>query len=126
MSTTEFYLTQWEETGTSHDQQIARESIQQFRRFARIFDVGKPAAATFEGWYHALDGKSGKANRLFAKGIQLAQQYHMPYDEGVAHLLWGRFIQDAASEQQHHFEAATAIFDRLGADYDLKRVPAAK
>jgi hypothetical protein len=56
----------------------------------------RPVLARFTAWKSYLEGKP--CQHHFEKSIQLAQQYHMPYDEALARYHLGRLVSKQGSQ----------------------------
>jgi tetratricopeptide (TPR) repeat protein len=115
----EYYLLQ-SEIQSYRPQIETQKALKYLHQFARIFDVGKPRAATFQGWYHWLEGNPDNAEKAGLKGIAEAQRLKMPYEEGLAHYHLGRFLSAADPHRNEYLHQAVAIFERLGAKGDLE------
>ena len=124
------YLSLWEEeiSQTSNQSQtransdmrfLAGQACKALHRFTRIYPIGQPHAWLCQGLYNWLDGKHAKAHRAWHKSITYAEQFAMPYEEGLAHYELGRHTK--GQERDHHLNPAIEIFGRLGVVYDLER-----
>jgi tetratricopeptide (TPR) repeat protein len=118
---TEFSLSLWENQPSPIHRNRVRASLKFMRQFAFLADIVKPRAVAYRGWYHWLDGKPDKARKAGLKGVAEAQRLKMPYDEGVAHYHLGRFLPKDDPQHAEHLKQAAAIFERLGAAWDLER-----
>ena len=128
-STAEVYLTLWE-THLFDNPRLERQQLQQSARqacralfkYARAFPIGKPRAWLWQGLYYWLAGKTSKAYRTWEKCLTVASELDMPYEQGLAHFEIGRHLSPRHTKRQEHLQAAHNIFERLNANYDLKRV----
>ncbi|MFQ5615277.1 MAG: AAA family ATPase, partial [Anaerolineales bacterium] len=119
--TTEAYLTLWETRPTSKYRKLAQAACQRLSQYARVYNIGKPFYWTYRGWFHWLDGKPRKARKAGEKAVRFAQQFGMPYEEGFAHYHLGRRLPASDAARRAHLTQAIAIFERLGAAWDLER-----
>lgn len=91
----------------------AYRACQSFRAFAHVFPISQPRAWLCQGWYEWLRQKPNRAYRVWQQGFHLAQQLAMPYEQGRADEMLGRYIQDD-KQRQHHLSQAITLFGRLG------------
>jgi tetratricopeptide (TPR) repeat protein len=120
---TEVYLTLWEmERGPENLSQSAQRACRVLQRFARVFPIGWPRAWLYQGWYEWLAGRPVKAQAAWQKGLKIAQQRHMLYDQGLLHYEVERHA--AANDPAHKTSGncAAQIFAQLEASYELERV----
>jgi tetratricopeptide (TPR) repeat protein len=85
----------------------ARSALDALARVARLFPIASPAASTLRGIYFQRIGKPRRAQRLLRRGLALAEQLHMPYDQAVAHAALGNTAE------------ARALFERLDCRWHL-------
>ena len=57
----------------------AQQAVKMLRKYARVFDLGKPMALCMEAWLESLTGKPS-AEAKFQQAIQLAERYQIPHD----------------------------------------------
>jgi predicted ATPase len=89
------------------------EACQAMRAFSRIFSIAQPRAWLCLGWYDWIAGKDSNANRTWQKGLVLAGQLTMPYEQARAHYEIGRHLKNAV-EGKFHLEKAHDIYTNLG------------
>jgi eukaryotic-like serine/threonine-protein kinase len=58
----------------------AQQAQARMRKFARVFPIGKPLAALHEGQLSCLMGKPGRAERIWRRGLAIADKMQMKYD----------------------------------------------
>ncbi len=121
----EFYLSLWEAQPTTEHGELAQAALKHLHQYAGIFDIGKPRAATCQGWYDWLAGRPDEAAKAAAQGLEQAQKLGMPYDEALGHYHFGRQLPAGDAAGREHLTQAVAIFERLGAVWDLARARAA-
>jgi class 3 adenylate cyclase/tetratricopeptide (TPR) repeat protein len=129
----EVYLTLWEvdkskskaQDPRSKIPESAKQACKALHRYAKIFPIGQPRAWLCQGLYNWLTGKPSRAYKAWQKSLSLAEQLHMPYEQGLAHYEIGRHLEAEARTRQTHFLQAYEIFDRLGAIDDRDRTRAA-
>jgi class 3 adenylate cyclase/tetratricopeptide (TPR) repeat protein len=61
----------------------ARKSLKGIKQFANFFPVGKPRALLWEGVYHCRRGRPVKGLKLWRKGLSLARELALRYEEGL-------------------------------------------
>ncbi len=105
------------EPGISNLKSNAHKACQSMRGYARVFSIGRPRAALYQGWYDWLDSNPSGARRAWRKSIEQARKLDMPYEEGLAQYELGRHA--AGAEGRQHLAAAAEIFEQVGAVYDL-------
>ncbi|MCL4871795.1 MAG: AAA family ATPase [Anaerolineae bacterium] len=105
------YLSAWEAAAAPipHLQKQASQVIKVLHRFG----IGKAAAWLCQGWYEQLRGRSGKAMKLWQKGLAAAALLPQPYEEAWLHHLIGRHLPPTDPARVTHLVQAQAIFTRL-------------
>jgi hypothetical protein len=66
-----------------------------------------------------LRGREQTARRKWQRGLAIAQQYGMPYDEALLEYRLGRYSPDL-SERRSRLERACSLHRQLGTTYDLR------
>jgi len=102
-------------------QEAARQSCKNLWTFAQVFPFSKPRAHLWQGVYHWLDGHPQKAHKHWRKCVQQAQKLQMPYDEALAYYQMGCHSIEGDLHRRENLNKAIAIFERLGAFYDLQQ-----
>jgi tetratricopeptide (TPR) repeat protein len=103
----------------------ARQMCRAFRKFTRIFPIGRPGFWLCQGLYEWLAGHPSRAHQAWQKSLTEAERLAMPYEQGLAHYEIGRHLVVNDSARQMHLNRACEIFARLEAAYDLARAQAA-
>ncbi len=122
---TEVFLTLWEGIrGRSHAQELllrdfSKQACRAFRKHARVFSIGQPAALRYQGLYHWLEGMPEAARKAWEKSLVAAQQLSMPYEKALAYYEAGRHSNYGTREK--YLSRAIEIFYELGAKGDLLR-----
>ena len=112
----EVYLEAWERDQPFRDEpRRAAEALIGLKRFASVFPVGRPRWAALEGRRSWLQGRHGRAHRLWRKALNTATSLDMPYEQGLAHYEIGRHLDPSDPERSAHLEAAREIFARIHA-----------
>ncbi len=93
----------------------ARIALANLARLSRIFPIAAPAATTLAGVHALRTGSRRRAARLLRKGLALAEQLQMPYDQAVAHAAL------AEAGVGEHDAQARALFRQLGCAWHLGR-----
>jgi len=109
----EYYLTLYEKVRSRENRQRATHAVKKLQEYAKVFDVGKPRAFTFQGWLAYLNGRESKSHQLGEKGFNYARLLMMPYEEAIAR---ARLVAQVHPEADKHRAEAVKIFERLGAD----------
>jgi hypothetical protein len=107
----------WERSPDPALRAMARQTCRALARFARVFPIGAPRALLCRGVYQWLAGRRSAARRSWRASLREAQRLGMPYEEALAHAELGRRLGDVA-----HRGAAEALFERLGAAWELTRL----
>lgn len=97
---------------------LAERALKPIRAFQGVFPIGQPVTPYYQGWYEWLTGKPEAALKSWQKGLDAAEKFHMPYEEGLNRVKLGAHQKDEAQKQ--HFERAIAIFENMGAAHELK------
>jgi hypothetical protein len=58
----------------------AQHALARMRKFAQVFPIGKPLAALHEGQLACLIGKPRRAERIWRRGLAIADSMQMKYD----------------------------------------------
>lgn len=95
------------------------KAIKLVRAYEKVFPIGQPVARYYEGWYEWLAGDKHKAVNLWEKGLEAARKFAMIYEEGLMWLKLGTAETDAQRRTEQLRQAA-AIFEKMGARYELK------
>ncbi|HSO11866.1 MAG TPA: adenylate/guanylate cyclase domain-containing protein [Anaerolineales bacterium] len=88
--------------------------------FKKRFPIGQPYLAYYQGWYAWLTGKPKAAIRLWRKGLESAQKYNLPYEEGLIRVKLGAALKDDPAESKNHYERAIQIFEKMGVPRELE------
>jgi len=97
---------------------LSEKAIKPLRAFQGVFPIGQPVTPYYQGWYEWLTGKQEAALKSWNKGLEAAQKFNMPYEEGLLRVKLGARVKD--DSQKLHFERAIQIFENMGAVYELK------
>jgi tetratricopeptide (TPR) repeat protein len=124
----EVYFELWEKT--LHDPNrrlesdryrlLAERAIKLLRAFQKVFPIGQPPAYYYQGWYEWLRGKPQNAVAFWRKGLEAAQKFNMPYEEGLIRVKLGTALKDDSIGRQERFTRAIQIFERMGAVHELR------
>lgn len=90
----EIYTTLWEATPSGAEGRrlagLARKALRDQAAYARVFPWGGPRHLLMQGRVEWLEGRQDRARRTWAKGVQLARELDMPFEEGMCLLEAGR------------------------------------
>ena len=124
----EVYFELWERTLHDPNRQmdadkyklLAEKALKLLRAFQKVFPIGQPPAYYYQGWYEWLTGKPEKAIASWRKGLDAAQKFNMPYEEGLIWVKLGIVLKDNAVERKERFARAIQIFEKMGAVHELR------
>jgi tetratricopeptide (TPR) repeat protein len=118
----ECYLEMWETVGAAfpaEQQHEARRLCATLAGYARVFVILQPRTLLWQGMHDWLRGREQTARRKWQRGLAIAQQYGMPYDEALLEYRLGRYSPDL-SERRSRLERACSLHRQLGTTYDLR------
>jgi tetratricopeptide (TPR) repeat protein len=95
-------------------QSLAEKAIKLLRGFQKVFPIGHAPAYYYQGRYAWLTGKREGAIAFWRKGLDAAQKYNLPYEEGLIRVKLGTALKDNTVGR------AVQIFERMGAVYELR------
>ncbi|HEX9385895.1 MAG TPA: AAA family ATPase, partial [Anaerolineales bacterium] len=124
----EVYFELWERTLHDPNRQmdadkyklLAEKALKLLRAFQKVFPIGQPPAYYYQGWYEWLTGKPEKAIASWRKGLDAAQKFNMPYEEGLIRVKLGTVLKDNAVGRKERFARAIQIFEKMGAVHELR------
>lgn len=98
-----------------HTERIAnaKEACQAMSAFSGIFPIAQPRVCLLLGWHDRIAGKHSQANRVLQKGIALAEQLVMPYEQARIHYEIGRHAVNTI-EREVHLQQAHDMYAKLG------------
>lgn len=94
----------------------AGKALTLLRAFRKVFPIGQPYLAYYQGWYESLTGKPQHAMKTWQKGLEAAQKFDLLYEEGLIRLKLARWNDDRGV----HVKRAIQIFETMGAARELK------
>jgi tetratricopeptide (TPR) repeat protein len=114
----EVYLSLWEAQYAVPDlANLTAKACKILSCFARIFPIGKPRFWLSQGRYYWLSGKPVQARKAWQKGLALAMQLAMPYEQALAHYEIGRHLEENDPDRQQHLGQAEEILTQCGENY---------
>jgi tetratricopeptide (TPR) repeat protein len=124
----EVYFELWEKTVRDPNRRwdadryklLAEKAIKLLRAFQKVFPIGQAPAYYYQGWYDWLMGKNDRALGSWRKGLEAAQRFNMPYEEGLIRIKLGTVLKDSAVERKERFARAIQIFEKMGAVHELR------
>ena len=99
----------------------ALESCRELRRFVRVIPIASPRAALCKGLALWLDGRRTAALSSWERARTAASRLRMPYEEARAAFERARHLE-AGPERSRCAGEARATFERLQAEWDLRRL----
>jgi hypothetical protein len=100
----------------------AADALAALRKYSKLYPIGRPRTALFEGRVHHLAGRPGKAVRVWRDGLALAGRLRMPLDASLLHEALGRHLPAGSAERREHLCAAAALYERLGLAFEADRL----
>jgi hypothetical protein len=94
----------------------------ELRKHAKLYPVGKPRLAVYEGRLLWLKGSNVKALRVWRDGVEQARTLAMPFDEALLHQTLGLHLPPDSAERREQETADTKLCERLGIAADLAPV----
>ncbi|HSL42495.1 MAG TPA: adenylate/guanylate cyclase domain-containing protein [Anaerolineales bacterium] len=130
----EVYFALWEKahrdtaSGADADQHksSAEKALKLLRSFEKVFPIGRPYTRYYQGWFEDLTGKPQLAVRTWRAGLEAAQKFKLPYEEGLIRVKLGSRLRGEPDAHNGHFERAIQIFEKMGAVHDLRIVKKAQ
>jgi tetratricopeptide (TPR) repeat protein len=124
----EVYFELWEKALQNPSRQFdlnryklsAEQAIKLLRAFQKVFPIGQPPAYYYQGWYEWSSGEHQKAVRSWHRGLESAQKFNMPYEEGLIRVRLGSYLRADPKACREHFERAIQIFEKMGAVHELE------
>jgi len=122
------YFELWEKALQSPDKkpdadklrERAEKALKLLRAFQKVFPIGQPHTPLYQGWYEWLTGDHEKAIKSLQKGLEAAQKFNMPYEEGLIRVRLASYTQDNPDTRKKHVWRAIEIFEKMGAAHALK------
>jgi tetratricopeptide (TPR) repeat protein len=122
------YFELWEKSLQASSQQVdalkhkssAQKAMKLLRAFQKVFPIGESVTFYYQGWYDWLTGNYEKAIKCLHKGIEAAQKFNMPYEEGLIRVRLASYAQDNPETRKKHVRRAIEIFEKMGATRELK------
>jgi class 3 adenylate cyclase/tetratricopeptide (TPR) repeat protein/ABC-type iron transport system FetAB ATPase subunit len=90
--------------------------------YARVFPIGRPAAARYAGQLAWLKGRTRAAQKHWQNSLRAARTLNMRYDEALATIEIARHLPGDDASRDEHLQQARTIFRELGASADLAQL----
>jgi eukaryotic-like serine/threonine-protein kinase len=90
---------------------------------AKLYVAHQPKAHLYQGWVAHHQNDAAKAKASWEKALSRAQEVRVPFAEGLAHAALAYSDLLASDEKLQQRKAARQIFERLGAEHALSRLP---
>jgi len=100
----------------------AARALKSLHQYARIFPIGRPRAALWQGFYEWMTGNQSKAFQTWAKGLEIAKTLGLAWEQARIHYEVGRRHTARSSKREYHLKEADKIFTSLGSEFDSDRV----
>lgn len=98
----------------------AQKAMKLLRAFQKVFPIGESVTFYYQGWYDWLTRNYEKAIKSLYKGMEAAQKFNMPYEEGLIRVRLASYAQDPPDMRIKHVQRAIEIFEKMGAIHELK------
>ena len=98
----------------------AQRAMKLLRAFQKVFPIGEAVTPYYQGRYDWLAGNHEKAIRTLKKGLEAAQRFRMPYEEGLIRIKLARYAQENIEARKRHIRRALEIFETMGAAHELR------
>jgi predicted ATPase/class 3 adenylate cyclase len=102
----------------------AKDALVALRKHARLYPIGRPRTAVYEGRLHHLSGSPMKAVRVWFAGLELALRLQLPYDAALLHHTLAYCLPVGSPERREHLQAAIRGYDLLGMTFEVRRLQA--
>ncbi|HET9588160.1 MAG TPA: AAA family ATPase, partial [Anaerolineales bacterium] len=96
-----------------------QKAMKLLRAFQKVFPIGEPVTLYYRGWFEWLSGNHEKARKTLNKGLESAQRFKMPYEEGLIRVKLASYAQDKPEMRKNHIRRAIEIFEKMGASHQL-------
>lgn len=110
-----------EQTDRRHDLATARSAWKAMKTYARVFPIGRPRLTYWQGQIALCNGSAEKAVTHWRRGLQIAEQLEMRYEQALLHWALAQNIPDS-HVQTIHRQSALELFQDCEAGYDLKMI----
>jgi hypothetical protein len=116
----EVYLSLWE-AGDASLRRRARSACRVLRRIAFMNPIARPRADLMDGLVAWLEGKRGRARRLWQRSRGVAERLGMPHETALACYEIGRHLARTDPARGEILERALDVFTEIGATFDADR-----
>ena len=124
----EVYLKLWEESKVSKEfsaeeeifEKMAYQSCKFLHGYARIFPIGKSLASYYRGKYEWVKNKPRVAYGFWRKSLKESIRKEMPFEQGLAHLEFGRHLPEDDPIRAKHLSQAEDLFKKIEATYYIE------
>lgn len=101
---------------------IAESTCVALDAYARVFPVARSRALTWRGLLHSINGDTAKAERCWRRSAEQAEALGLRFDQGLAHLEWGRHLPPGSNARQIQLARARAVFQAMNNAYLVGQV----
>lgn len=123
----ELHLADWEARGDAADRALRRRAghaVAGLWRFSRSCFFARPRAHLLRGRAAALAGDAGRAERLWERGVALAQRLDMGLERGLLHAALAALSTRGPERRADDRALARRYLEEAGARYALARLDA--
>jgi tetratricopeptide (TPR) repeat protein len=117
----------WElEPSNADAQATANTALGHLMQYVRLNPTSLPRVHLWQGCVEWLKGRHRSAHRQWQRCIDESQRLQQPYEEARARYEIGRRCDVGDVTREEHLLVAERIFDRLGVEFERRRVVAAR
>ncbi|MBA4192186.1 MAG: hypothetical protein C0467_29775 [Planctomycetaceae bacterium] len=102
--------------------QAAKTALPALKKHAKLYPIGRPRHALYEGRLHMLKGAPTRALRAWRAGVESAAALRLLFDEALLHDILYRHTAPGTDERRVHFDEATRLYEQVGAVIELQRL----
>ncbi|MEO0374508.1 MAG: adenylate/guanylate cyclase domain-containing protein [Cyanobacteria bacterium P01_A01_bin.17] len=84
---------------------LCRQAQSALQKYAQSFQIAQPRHLYWLGYTNWTQGKVQQTKRLWKKGLEIAQQLEMSYEQAQIHRMWSFCLSSDPSRQWHQAQA---------------------
>ena len=104
----------WSSTDGREVAKLVRRGLAKMRTFALVLPFARPKYWLFKGRKQHLEGRTGRAERCWRKGLAMAEKSGFTWDVGLIHLEMARVLPAPSATRAAHLDEARRSFERVG------------
>lgn len=114
------YLEQWQERQLARARHGALKMRRSLERFARVFPIGRPAAALHAGQIARIEGRLPAAQKLFERSVGSARELGMPRAEALGLIARATLEPSGSAARSAVLDSAHVLCVNLGCKHQLE------